>query len=454
MRLWFMRHWDGLRTNYWFLPAVLAITAAALARFTIQVDRASHERGADALAWAYSGGAEGARAVLSTIAGSMITVAGVVFSITIVALSLASAQFGPRLLRNFIRDRGNQLVLGTFTATFLYCLLVLRTVRGEDYNAFVPGVSVTVGIALALVNLGLLIYFIHHVSVSIQATQVIAVVTKELHETIDRLWPEELGEEPPDGVDSAERAAIGKLEKESAEILARDSGYVDAVNDEALLQLAKEHDLLIGLSRRAGHFVVRGNRLAQILPTQTVDEKLSKQINDAFILSSHRTPFQDVEFAVDQLVEIAVRALSPGINDPFTAMTCLDRLGEALCRLAQRTVPSPYRYDDEKQLRVVVHSATFEGVVDSAFNQIRQYGRTSAAVLIRMLEVLAVVANHAGREADRAALARHADLIHRAAEQGLPEKSDRKDVDERFDAVRGILADGPKQAPTPPPSDD
>lgn len=436
--MWLLRHWDSLRTNYWFLPALMAATAAVVAVFAPALDRFAQEHAPGTWDWAYSGGPEGARAVLSTVAGSMITVAGTVFSITIVALTLASGQFGPRLLRNFIRDRSNQFVLGVFTATFIYCLLVLRTVRGTDHHLFVPGISVTIGIVLALLDLGVLIYFIHHVAISIQVTQVIAVVNKELHETIDRLWPEEVGEGPP--TESQSETPPPTQEREAAPIAAHSSGYVDTIDGDALLKLAQDRDLVIRLKRRPGHFVVKGSALAMVSPNSETHEELEKLINGVFILSAHRTPFQDVEFAIDQLVEIAVRALSPGINDPFTAMTCIDRLGEALCRLAKRTVPSPYRYNDQKQLRVIAYAADFESVVDAAFNQIRQYGRSSAAVLIRMLETLAVVANHTLREADRAALARHAKLVQKAAHGGIPEEEDRKDVEERFAAVTAALA--------------
>lgn len=438
MRLWILHHWDSLRTNYWFVPAVVAASAVVLAAVTTSLDQAAQSDAGVALSWAYSGGPEGARAVLSTIAGSMITVAGTVFSITIVALTLASGQFGPRLLRNFIRDRGNQFVLGVFTATFIYCLLILRTVRGSDEHPFVPGISVTVALVLALLGLGVLIYFIHHVAVSIQASQVIAVVNQELLETIDRLWPADLGKGPKASTSQAQQLAATEAQS-STFVGAAASGYIDAVNDEALLRLARERNVVLALARRPGHFIVKGSPLAQVTPGDNVDEELVKKINSVFTLSAHRTPFQDVEFAVDQLVEIAVRALSPGINDPFTAMTCLDRLGEALCRLARRSVPSPYRYDDEQRLRVIVHAAEFGSVADAAFNQIRQYGRSSAAVMIRMLETLAVIANHSDREEVRASLARHAELVQRAAGTGIPEEADRKDVEGRFLSVQAAL---------------
>lgn len=438
MRLWILHHWDSLRTNYWFVPAVVAASAVSLAALTTRFDQAAQSDAGAALSWAYSGGPEGARAVLSTIAGSMITVAGTVFSITIVALTLASGQFGPRLLRNFIRDRGNQFVLGVFTATFIYCLLILRTVRGSDEHPFVPGISVTVALVLALLGLGVLIYFIHHVAVSIQASHVIAVVNQELLETIDRLWPAELGEGLKASTTQTRQIAAAEQEP-SMPVAAAASGYIDAVNDEALLRLATERNVVLALARRPGNFIVKGSPLAQVSPAQDVDEELAKKINAVFTLSAYRTPFQDVEFAVDQLVEIAVRALSPGINDPFTAMTCLDRLGEALCRLARRAVPSPYRYDNEQRLRVIVHTVEFGSVVDAAFNQIRQYGRSSAAVMIRMLETLAVIANHSDREEVRSSLARHAELVQRAACMGIPEEADRKDVENRFLSLQAAL---------------
>ncbi|HJS09285.1 MAG TPA: DUF2254 domain-containing protein [Pirellulales bacterium] len=436
--------WESLRTSYWFLPAVLGGGAILLSAATISIDHTIREYAGWAAGWTYGGGPEGARAVLSTIAGSMITVAGVVFSITIVALSLASAQFGPRLLRNFIRDRRNQFVLGTFTATFLYCLLILRTVRGTDDEQFVPGVSVSVGILLAVASLGVLIYFIHHVAVSIQATHVIQSVSQELRETIDRLWPEELGEEPS----SLDTSLPAFHEQEAIAVSADASGYLDAIRDDVLIKLAKENDLIIRLAHRPGHFAVEGTTMAWASPPQRVSKELTQRLNSAFVMSSQRTPFQDVEFAIDQLVEVAVRALSPGVNDPFTALNCIHRLGEALCRLARRSIPSPFRYDDEKHLRVIAYPADFSAVADAAFNQIRQHGAGSAAVLICLLETIGVVASLSQRPEDRAALARHADLVLRAARRTLTEEADLADVEERFTVDQKALSTHPSASPS------
>lgn len=428
-------YWESLRTSYWFIPALLGIAAIGLSIITVAIDHAVREQGVwkD---WTYTGGPEGARAVLATIAGSMITVAGTVFSITIVALSLASAQFGPRLLRNFIRDRRNQVVLGTFTATFLYCLLILRTVRGLDHQQFVPSVSVTTGILLAITNLGILIYFIHHVAISIQATSVIKSVSEELTETIDRLWPEEMGE----GSSEVCELPSSFQQDEAVAILAKGSGYVDAIQDSLLIRVAKKHSLVIRLAHRPGHFVVEGAALAWAWPPDRCSDELAKELHQAFVLANHRTPYQDVEFAIDQLVEIAVRALSPGVNDPFTALNCLDRLGEALCRLARRTAPASMRFDDEEQLRVITNPARFPAVTNAAFNQIRQYGSGSAAVLICLMETIGGVAGHCRRAEDLQAIARHAELVVRAARRSLAEEADLADLLERYDNVQREIA--------------
>ena len=198
MTLMLRKYWDRLRSSFWFLPAIMACGAVLLAHGTVALDETGAVRGGvEVPSWVYSGGAQGASTLLGAIAGSMITIAGVVFSMTLVALSIASSQLGPRLLQGFMRDATNQVVLGTFVSTFLYCLLVLRTIRREIEVAFVPHMSVTLGVLLAVASVAVLIYFIHHVSVSIQADEVIARVCRELFDGIDRLFPARVGHEGP-----------------------------------------------------------------------------------------------------------------------------------------------------------------------------------------------------------------------------------------------------------------
>ena len=436
-----LEFWTALRTSLWFLPALIILGAVVLAVLLIQVDVVLRFELAAAMPLLFGAGAEGARGMLTAIASSMITVAGVIFSITIVALSLASSQFGPRLLRNFMRDRGNQVVLGTFIATFVYCLLVLRTVRGENGGAFVPHISVTVAVGLALASLGVLIFFIHHAAVSMQAPQIIANVSAELHASIDALFPETLGEGPEENGPHQDQVALpDDFERDARPVAAQGNGYIQLINDERLLRLAVDNDLLLRVVHRPGHFVVEGDPLALVWPGRQAEQQAGA-IRDTFILGPQQTPIQDVDFAVSQLVEVAVRALSPGVNDPFTAVTCVDQLGAALCGLAKRKIPTPYRRDENGRLRVIAYPLTFAEVADTALRQIRQYGRTSTAVLVRLLEVIAVVLGHTRREEDRAALLRHALLIKESA-QGLSQETDRKDVADRYEKVLEKAGEG------------
>lgn len=425
------KNWDRLRSSFWFLPSILVGVVAVAAFSTIALDEAMSEEWAQG--WIYTGSAEGARTILGTIAGSMITTAGVVFSLTLVALTLASSQFGPRLLRNFRRDTTTQVVIGSFVSTFLYCLLVLRSIRGENAGSFVPHLSVSLGVLFALVCLALLIYFIHHIAVSIQADEVVARVAEELTQRIDRLFPEKIGEEnlrhtaePP------EPCFPEPFDREALPVYALEDGYLQLIDPDALMELAVQEDMLLRVEQRPGRYVVAGSPLVRVWPVDRVTERFEGKIRDAFILGSHRTPVQDVEFSVNQLVEVAVRALSPGINDPFTAIACVDRLGSALCRLAQREMPSPYRLDEHGRLRVVAVPVTFKGVADAALNQIRQSARTNVSVTIRLLETITLIAGFASRPNDRESLWRHAEMTVRGAHDGLPEKEDRKAVEERY----------------------
>ena len=262
--------------------------------------------------WIYSGGPDGARAVLSVIAGSMISVAGVVFSITIVVLSLASSQFGPRLIRNFMNVRANQMVLGTFVATFTYGILVLRTVNASVEARFVPGLSVTIAIVMSLFGLGVLIYFIHNVAESIQAQNIIARVRRDLDDAVDRIFRKGLARGRTYPLDpSNETMYFNNLRQRSLSGHGRAQRVSPNLDNDALMRIAVEENLLIHLGYRPGNFITRGSVLVTVWPGKKVDETLSRKINAIFIVGPERTLEQDVEFAISQLVEIAVRARSP-----------------------------------------------------------------------------------------------------------------------------------------------
>lgn len=446
-----LRFWEPIRASYWFVPSLMTIGAILLAIGMIELDHAVPDGAMKQLGWAYSGGPEGARAVLATVAGSVMSTAGVTFSITIAALSLASGQFGPRLLNNFMRDTGNQVVLGTFIATFLYCLLVLRTIRGVDGAQFVPSLAVSVGVLLGLASLGVLIFFIDHVARSIQAPHVIAEVAHELHHSIEQMYPTHIGSEAPEiRLRHIDDEIPADFERCAGRVCSADNGYVQGIDETKLIRLATELDLLLRMEHRPGDFVVRHMPLVRVWPPESLTAEVAEQIQDAWVFGISRTQRQDAAYSVAQLVEVAVRALSPGINDPFTAMQCLDQLAAALSHLAQSRFPTIYRFDDEQTLRVIAPRIyTFPEMVDIAFDQIRHYGRDSTTVTLRMLDSVATVLHFAEGDTDRAALLRQAEMIRRGARETLPEPQDLQEVELRYGAVQRVLDVRRVAAPLP-----
>lgn len=439
---------DRLRGSLWFVPAIMALAAVALAAVTLAIDARVTLQEEGAFPVAYRGGPGGASAVLSTIAGSIIGVTGVTFSITVVALSLASNQFGPRVLRNFLRDRSNQVVLGTFIGTFVFTLLAQRALNPAAGARAVPQITVTVAIGLALASLAVLIYFIHHISISIQADHILANVSAELTESIDRLYPEGMGGASMFPV-AAPPPIPERLDEESRLVRATDSGYLQAVDEDHLMRLAVERDVFLRLRYRPGDFVAARTVLLEVWPRPGLDDAFDDAVRDLFILGTGRTAEQDVEFSVLQLAEVATRSLSPGINDPFTASACLDRLGAALCRLAERPLPFPYRHDDEGRLRIVAKRVDFEALVDAAFDSIRRYGSTSAMITLRLLDTLETVASCTTDAGRRHVLMRHVEEAYVASVKADHPEADAKEIRERYERVRSALAAGASGRPPP-----
>ena len=435
MRLFLQRLLGRVRYSYWFVPAVMVAVAAGLAFVLGWLDDRLSDQLTEEVAWIYTGGPEGARSLLSTVASSMITVAGVVFSITIVALTLASNQFGPRLLRNFMRDAGNQITLGTFLATFVYCLLVVRTVRSMDDEQYVPHASVTMAVALALASLIVLIYFIHHAASSIQAPHVIASVAHDLDGAIEDLYPEEIGRD--DDVEGAESAV--REPEDTTPVCADRTGYLQAIDDDAVMEIACECDVTIVVVRRPGDFVTEGHPIVRIAPRSRGSEALERRVRAAFIIASQRSVEQDVGFAFEQLVSVGVRALSPGINDPFTAIQCIERLGAGLGQLARRKLPSAWRLDERGRRRVLAHPMTFAELLESSYAMIRPYATSNPQVTARMLDMIELVAADVRRPEDRRALAEQARVLKRQAQDATADEHDRVHIRERDDAAMAAL---------------
>lgn len=409
--------YQSIRQSFWFLPAVMALAAVLLAWFAGTIDREYPDVKVLDVFLLYSGGPEGARQLLSTVAGSMITVAGVTFSITIVALTLASSQFGPRLLPTFMRDRGTQFVLGTFVACFVYCVLVLRTIRGGEDATFVPHLSITIAVLLTLVSLAVLIFFFHHVSASIQADTVIADVTTSCEHALENRFPSRLGNEPPSAALADPAVHEQRLARGSCPVHTRTSGYVQGVNPDRLFDLARERDLVIMLKFGPGDFVVTGDVLMHAYPRAALDAELREKLAATYMISKNRTRHQDVEFALTQLVEIALRALSPGINDPFTAISCIDQLSQVLSHAAEQPLPSPCRFDRNGDLRAIAPVAPLSELLSAAYTQIRVFAGGNPAVLESLVEALRRIGCRAEREADRKAVLMHLQRVARACEE-------------------------------------
>jgi uncharacterized membrane protein len=433
------RHlWHEVRATFWFVPGLMVLGGALLALFTAVID-SSLATTTDLPAWVYAGDADGARALLSTVAGSLVTIAGLAFSITIVALVLASTQFGPRLLTLFMRDVTSQVTLGTFAGTFIYCVLVLRTIRTDGEVDFVPQVGITVGIGLTLLSVAALIYFFHHVSISIQAPRLVAAVARDLNAAIDHLYPGDIGQGgpvPPD--DQIPNPAVDPI------VTADRSGYVQVVDDAAVLELARDHDLCVRLLTRPGLFVVNGNPILVVRPAERLDPGTVDPLRATMIVGDVRTAEDDIEFSVRQLVEVALRALSPAINDPFTAMAAVDWLGSALARLAAVEWPSRYRYDAAGRLRVIADVSTFGGVTHTIFSRIRHYGATSPVVLNRLLEAVVAFGPHVRTDADRVLVRDEVEAVRHMGRALLLSEADLAELEKRYDAAIAALGPSPE----------
>jgi uncharacterized membrane protein len=430
-------HWrrEVLRTNLWFVPAVEVVAAIVLFVGTTVLDEAAYHGRFALPAWVISASPDAAREILTAIAAAVITVVGVVFSIILVTLTLASTQFGPRMLRNFIRDRATQVTLGTFVGTFVYAVLVLVSVGEGKGSNFVPHVGVNLTLALMVVDLGILIYFIHHTAISIQLPQVIASIASDLSEAIevqggsDRPLPSGQSGSGPSPVE-----LLSLMEANGGVVRAPESGYLQFIRHRILVKLAAELDAVISLDYRPGHFIVQGHRFALVWPPEAV-ARVNEALGRAHVTGPYRTLTQDVSFGVDQLVEIAIRALSPAVNDTFTALTCIDWLGDNLCQIVSRWHPARVHRDEHGFVRVIAAQPSYERLVQRAFEKIRQASMGMPAVMIRQLEALTKIMEETSESGQRGVLLDQAAMIDRASERSVPEAADRADIRRRYEAL-------------------
>lgn len=414
---------EALRTGMWTVPLGMMLFAIILYAGAMQIDRIAPDQSLLQRWWLRSGSGDDARNLLSTLVTAIITMSSVVFSITTVALTLAAAQFGSRLVRIYMADRRTKTALGLFAMTTLYCLLALRSVEKDMSAAQVPHVTVTVGLLLGIICVLVLLFFLHVVARSIVADEVIRRTAAELDQCIETLPPLRVGRPP------ASCAWPDPGDRRSALLTAPADGYIQAIDYEQLAALADDHDVLVRLDARAGQFVCRDGWLGAILPREAASPALIGQIRETLLIGPFRTPNQDVEFPIRHVIDIALRALSPSMNDANTGLVVIDHLSGALSRLMKKSLAAVGDFHASGRQRIHVKENDHAGVLDAALHQLRQAAAPQPAVIINLIGALGRIGEHVVLPEQHEAIVRHTMLAAAAGLLAAQQASDRHDIE-------------------------
>lgn len=428
------RFWISVRASFWFIPALMLAVTFGLAVLMIYLDRSVDTGLSERFPALFATNAAGARSILAAIAGSMITVAGVTFSITIVALSLASNQYTPRILRNFMRDTGNQLVLGVFVSVFVYCLLVLRSIRGGE-DSFIPSYALLVGIFLAIVAISFLIYFVHHIAGMVQASNILANIYQETMGVIEDLYPEP-GQDRKMNLE--EKVSFEISPRENASVLSTCTGYIQDIDESCLIAWAEENDAILEMVCGIGAFVIAGAPLVQVHGRGELDHASALDLNKCYSISQSRTTEQDPAFGIRQIVDVALKALSPGINDTTTAASCVDYLGAIIFKLGDCHIPPRHRCKGSR-LRLVSCTASYESLVDESLHEIRQHARNNVAMYVKLLAAIQKAASPEFSSEKLDVLWRHAQLIIQRADLEIEPAADRALISDALAKTAAML---------------
>lgn len=428
----FMNLLTRLQASLWLIPAAMCVAMLGLAYAMVFSPLAFPTPDAEQYWWLFGGDAATARDLVAAVLSGIITMTSLVVSITMVVLSLASGQLGPRLIDNFLRDRQIQVVLGLFTGTVFYCLFVLRSINEELGADYVPHIAITTATVLAMLCLLALLFYVHKIARSIVADTVVSQVADNLERAILR----EAGNRPSDGHGpSRGQYAL------TIPLPLNASGYVQVIEFDQLVDLAQREGIVIDLRVRPGHFVLRGSHALMIMANAHVSEGVRTAIRRAFTVGKDRTPTQDLEYSVRQLVEIAVRALSPGINDPFTAVAVMNRLGGALELAALNAAPVRHYADDEGNLRVLAQPSDLPDLFDTALNQIRQAASQTPSVLIQLAHLCAQLASVLSDAPSLGSLRGHLQKTSRAGLRHIDDPADRSDFISAIANAQRILSE-------------
>tara|TARA_R110002072_G_scaffold61182_3_gene154391 strand:- start:621 stop:1937 length:1317 start_codon:yes stop_codon:yes gene_type:complete len=424
-----LNFFSELRGSYWYIPMLMSIFALLLSILTLNADHFITAYWKEQISWFHEISLDGARSLLSTIATSMIALAGVTFSMTIVAISFAGAQVGPRLISNFMRDRSNQIVLGIFIATFLFCLFILLALfnvnKIEIANSvkviFIPQLSLIAAILFTISSIIGFVYFIHYVPESINISNIVGKIGGQLNRQIECQFPINIGKES-----SKQSHIICTSYEQTTKVISNMNGYIRILDGSSLIKIAKEHDLIIKLEVNIGDYITQDSCLLSIYSLNKIDKSIHKKCIDTFVVGHKRNQEHDILFIVIEMTEIIARALSPGVNDPFTAINCLDYLQSSLQKISKTTEPSPYRYDADDKLRLITKINTFSDFCEMIFSSIQPYVCKDKNAALHMMLMMISISKNISNHEHKTTLASHALSLKKATTKYLFVEDDKK----------------------------
>ncbi len=442
-------YWFLLLSSFWFRPSLIALSALPASVAALAIDQSMIIPWLTDSEFLFRSGIEGARQILTAVIGALITVTSLVFSMTVVAVSITASQLGPRIIQLFTKGHITQITLGTLVGNLIFAFVVLRAisgpVTGED---LAPALSLTLAILGTLFNLGLLIYFLHHMAQKIDADAVISTVSGELSDTIRNAVESGVSKTPAQDFDQAREELDHLPHAHITPLYASITGYMEIIETGELLSLAKDHNIVVHVTEKPGRFVIKGTPVGKIYGQTPLEDDLASDILNTVVIGQQRTMAQDIEFSIAAMVEIALRALSPGLNDPFTAITCIDRLAAGMAELMSHGLPKAVFRGGGDELRLIIAPATFQGVFDTAFNGIRQDCAGKISIVTRILEVLTNLAYLVENNEQQEAVLSHADRIMNAAKAISCDNADRVDLDTRIAALTAQLNESGRKTAT------
>jgi len=421
--------WSNLNSSYWFLPSLMCFFSFLLSFLMLYLDSLYGNSIPKSLEFLFVAEAQGARSVLSTIAGSMITVAGVTFSMTLLSVSHASSQIGPRILAGFMQDRGNQVTLGVFVSTFIYSILILKTIQGqgqdqENYNQFLPNLSISVAVVLSFLSIAVLIYFINHVSKAINMTLAVSRIGSQLSKAISK--------SSSNHEEATDQYQLPKDFEEKKEFLfASDKGYIKHLDHQQLKKVAAENNLLVKVLAGPGDFVCEGSTLVEVYLLKNSKDKINNKesypqeaLTNCFVWGAQKTLQQDIKFCADLLIEIAVRALSPGVNDPQTAIECMDQLKAGLVEMLKKPQLNDGYFNSENKLCLILPMISPPELIDHIFDQLRPHLKQDFIASSHLLQIFAFLKVRATEKKAKEAIVAQAQYLYDACSDSITDKRD------------------------------